>query len=227
MASAIAMTRIPNTIVNFPTTCAVQVLRFPSPRRKHPLMWMYPKTKRFRAIPIGQTLQHTVDGQGLDRVTPNLQQDDGRGSGRVTPDLQQDDGRGSGRVTPNLQQDDGRGSGRVTNQDNQDKDDRQPTKLAWCVRSGRTAVKERKSQKLQSPESHGRNGSDSTDSNSCSNQIFRLIAMGSRQTIIDNIKTLHCLGYAEVIAWSPLQRGFGENEFMSILTLRGSEAFSG
>ncbi len=219
MASAIAMARIPNKVINFPTPCAVQILRFPSSRQKHPLRWMYPKTKQFRSISNPQWLQHQVDEQQAPRVTQNLQQDD--------------DGRGSGRVTQNLQQDDdGRGSGRVTNQVkpspvNQDRDKIQPTKLAWCVRPGRGAVKERKSQKLQSVESCGRNGSNSTDSNSCSNQIFRLIAIGSRQTIIDNIKTLHCLGYAEVIGWSPLQRGFGDNEFMSILTLRGSEAFSG
>jgi hypothetical protein len=50
---------------------------------------------------------------------------------------------------------------------------------------------------------------------------FRLIAIGSRESIMENIKILHHLGYAETIQWSNLQRGGKPGEFISILTVRG------
>jgi hypothetical protein len=53
------------------------------------------------------------------------------------------------------------------------------------------------------------------------NVPFRLIAIGSRESIMENIKTLHHLGYAEPIQWSNLQRGGKPGEFISILTVRG------
>ncbi len=49
---------------------------------------------------------------------------------------------------------------------------------------------------------------------------FRLMAIGSRQDIMHNIKTLHMLGYAEAFSWSSLQPVPGSHEMMSILTLR-------
>lgn len=52
------------------------------------------------------------------------------------------------------------------------------------------------------------------------NHSLRLIAIGSRQTIINNMKMLHMLKYAEIGDWSKLQRGPNPGEFMSVLTLR-------
>ncbi|MDX2212756.1 MAG: hypothetical protein SFY66_05645 [Oculatellaceae cyanobacterium bins.114] len=52
------------------------------------------------------------------------------------------------------------------------------------------------------------------------NNSLRLIAIGSRQTLINNMKMLHMLNYAEIGAWSKLQRGPNPGEFMSVLTLR-------
>lgn len=50
---------------------------------------------------------------------------------------------------------------------------------------------------------------------------FRLIAIGSREAVVNNIKTLHCLGYAKAFAWTRIQRGPNLGEYMSILTIRG------
>ncbi|MBD2461497.1 hypothetical protein H6G89_10595 [Oscillatoria sp. FACHB-1407] len=52
------------------------------------------------------------------------------------------------------------------------------------------------------------------------NNSLRLIAIGSRQTLINNMKMLHMLRYAEIGNWSKLQRGPNPGEFMSVLTLR-------
>jgi hypothetical protein len=49
---------------------------------------------------------------------------------------------------------------------------------------------------------------------------LRLIAIGSRQTLINNMKMLHLLRYADIGDWSKLQRGPNPGEFMSVLTLR-------
>jgi hypothetical protein len=49
---------------------------------------------------------------------------------------------------------------------------------------------------------------------------LRLIAIGSRQTLINNMKMLHLLRYADMGDWSKLQRGPNPGEFMSVLTLR-------
>lgn len=46
----------------------------------------------------------------------------------------------------------------------------------------------------------------------------RLLAVGSREGVVEVIRTLHSLGYAEVGAWSPLLPAPGDGEVMSILT---------
>jgi hypothetical protein len=51
---------------------------------------------------------------------------------------------------------------------------------------------------------------------------LKLILTGSRQDVIGEIKFLHLLQYAEVTAWSRLQRGLKPGEVMSILALRTS-----
>lgn len=50
---------------------------------------------------------------------------------------------------------------------------------------------------------------------------FRLIAFGSRDYIMEQIKTLYHLGYAEPTQWSKLQHSGRPGEFLSILTVRG------
>lgn len=52
---------------------------------------------------------------------------------------------------------------------------------------------------------------------------LRLIAIGPREAILDNIKKLHRLGYAEFFQWSELQHSGTPEEFMSILTLTGGK----
>jgi hypothetical protein len=47
---------------------------------------------------------------------------------------------------------------------------------------------------------------------------IRLLAIGSREGVIETIHTLHSLGYAEAGMWSPLLPAPTEGEVMSILT---------
>jgi hypothetical protein len=47
---------------------------------------------------------------------------------------------------------------------------------------------------------------------------LRLLAIGSREGVIETIHTLHVLGYAEVGAWSPVLPVPNSTEVMSILT---------
>lgn len=47
---------------------------------------------------------------------------------------------------------------------------------------------------------------------------LRLLAIGSREAVIETIQTLHSLGYAEVGMWSPLLPAPTSGEVMSILT---------
>lgn len=46
---------------------------------------------------------------------------------------------------------------------------------------------------------------------------FKLLALGSRRTINDNIRELHLLGYAETDSWSRVMPAPKRGEFMSIL----------
>ena len=47
---------------------------------------------------------------------------------------------------------------------------------------------------------------------------LRLLAIGSREGVIETIHTLHVLGYADVGAWSPVLPVPNSTEVMSILT---------
>jgi len=81
--------------------------------------------------------------------------------------------------------------------------------------SGRLAL-------VTSPGSRRKSNAKVTDINSVTTLPFRMIAIGSRQAIMDNIKALHHLGYAEAIEWSKLQPGGKPGTFISILTIRGT-----
>lgn len=48
---------------------------------------------------------------------------------------------------------------------------------------------------------------------------LRLIAIGSQEDVVNMIKTLHHLNYAEAMSWSRLQRGPNPGEVMSVLTV--------
>ena len=62
-----------------------------------------------------------------------------------------------------------------------------------------------------------------SDDDKCTSQSsLKLILTGTRQDVIGEIKFLHFLRYAEVTAWSRLQRGLKPGEVMSILALRAS-----
>lgn len=63
---------------------------------------------------------------------------------------------------------------------------------------------------------------DSEKNRDTSQSPLKLILTGSRQDVIGEIKFLHFLQYAEVTAWSRLQRGLKPGEVMSILALRTS-----
>jgi hypothetical protein len=58
----------------------------------------------------------------------------------------------------------------------------------------------------------------SKNERSFESEKIRLLAIGSREGVIETIHTLHSLGYAEVGAWSPLLPASTEGEVMSILT---------
>jgi hypothetical protein len=57
----------------------------------------------------------------------------------------------------------------------------------------------------------------STDERSLEGEKIRLLAIGSREGVIETIHTLHRLGYAEVGAWSPVLPVPNSSEVMSIL----------
>lgn len=58
----------------------------------------------------------------------------------------------------------------------------------------------------------------SSENTSDERDRIRLLAVGSREGVVDVIRTLHRLGYADVGAWSPLLPAPGDGEVMSILT---------
>lgn len=58
----------------------------------------------------------------------------------------------------------------------------------------------------------------SAETSSDERDRIRLLAVGSREGVVDVIRTLHRLGFAEVGAWSPLLPAPGDGEVMSILT---------
>ena len=59
------------------------------------------------------------------------------------------------------------------------------------------------------------NGSDNGDR-------LRLLAIGTREGVIETIHTLHVLGYADVGAWSPVLPVPNSTEVMSSLTRQRS-----
>lgn len=48
-------------------------------------------------------------------------------------------------------------------------------------------------------------------------EVFKLLAIGSRQTIDENIRKLHLLGYADLHLWSRMLPAPHKGEYMSIL----------
>jgi hypothetical protein len=56
------------------------------------------------------------------------------------------------------------------------------------------------------------------DRSAFESEKIRLLAIGSREGVIETIHTLHSLGYAEAGLWSPLLPAPAEGEVMSILT---------
>lgn len=58
----------------------------------------------------------------------------------------------------------------------------------------------------------------SSEGRSDEGEKVRLLAVGSRAGVVEVIRTLHSLGYADVGAWSPLLPAPGDGEVMSILT---------
>lgn len=72
----------------------------------------------------------------------------------------------------------------------------------------------------------GTKSNRSKNKQSVDNHSLRLIAIGSRQTLINNMKMLHMLRYADIGDWSKLQRGPNPGEFMSVLTLRSPHLWS-
>jgi hypothetical protein len=58
----------------------------------------------------------------------------------------------------------------------------------------------------------------SDDAAQTEHEKLRLLAIGSREGVVETIHTLHRLGYAEVGAWSPLLPAPVPGEVMSILT---------
>ncbi|MBW4421430.1 MAG: hypothetical protein KME13_19720 [Myxacorys californica WJT36-NPBG1] len=56
------------------------------------------------------------------------------------------------------------------------------------------------------------------ENESSNSDRLRLLAIGSREGVIETIHTLHVLGYAEAGAWSPVLPVPNSTEVMSILT---------
>jgi hypothetical protein len=70
---------------------------------------------------------------------------------------------------------------------------------------------------LASTANHSRRSKNKPPSDAGS---VKLIAIGSRQALLNNMKTLHTLRYADIGDWSKLQRGPNPGEFMAVLTVR-------
>ena len=56
------------------------------------------------------------------------------------------------------------------------------------------------------------------ENGSANGDRLRLLAIGTREGVIETIHTLHVLGYADVGAWSPVLPVPNSTEVMSILT---------